>query len=285
MKTSLNKYLFLLLSTVCSIQASASDNTHVLRTGLLGGGSFNIMPTECAMIGKIGGSGALALDYVYYKSLNSVELGLRTGLGIGYTNAKYQAEFSQQFTNIDYLNNHIDYTTTGVVDIAQHQVHATIPLMFALRANGFVWNIGLSLQTTFLQVGNQQLSNPHIQAYYPAYNVEVVDELITGKVLEDQLQMSSEKLPFSLGCSIGTEIGYEHAINSKNAIGIMAYLNVGVWNSHLAATNLPIIQVDAIIDSKDPVPTVTINDAYRALVNAHTPLQFGVKLYYAFNLQ
>ena len=150
MKTSLYKFFFLILTIVCSIQINASNNTHVLRTGLSGGGVFNITPADCVMKSQLGGSGAIALDYVFYKSLNSIDLGLRTGVNLGYTQANYHAEFSQQFTNIDYLNHHIDYTTSGIVDIAQHQLHATIPLMLAMRAGGFVWNIGLSLQANFL---------------------------------------------------------------------------------------------------------------------------------------
>ena len=284
MKTSLYKFFFLILTIVCSIQINASNNTHVLRTGLSGGGVFNITPADCVMKSQLGGSGAIALDYVFYKSLNSIDLGLRTGVNLGYTQANYHAEFSQQFTNIDYLNHHIDYTTSGIVNIAQHQLHATIPLMLAMRAGGFVWNIGLSLQANFLQIGNQKLTNPLVEAYYPAYNVTVSNELITGQVPEDQLSIPLEKTPTSLGCLVGTELGYEHSINDKSAIGIMAYLNIGVWNSLPQAQNKSIIQVDPITDSKNPVPTVTVNDAMRELLTSYTPMQFGLKLYYAFNL-
>jgi hypothetical protein len=285
MKTSFYKYILLILAA-CSVQVglSQSDNAHVLRTGLSGGGVFNLMPTGCEMTSKIGGSGALELDYAYYKSLNTVGVGLRTGLGIGYVNSQYHAEFSQQYTNTDFLNNDINYTTSAVVDITQHQLHATIPLMFALRADGLVWNIGLNLQAAFFQQGTQQLSDPLIEAYYPAYNVVVSNELITGKLQEDQLLMPTQRPPLSFSCLVGTEIGYEHSINSKTGIGVMAYVNVGVWNSLPKATNTPVIQVDPISDSKHPVPAVSVNDAYCSLVNSSTPLQFGVKLYYAFTL-
>ena len=98
MKTSFYKYILLILAA-CSVQVglSQSDNAHVLRTGLSGGGVFNLMPTGCEMTSKIGGGGALELDYAYYKSLNTVGVGLRTGLGIGYVNSQYHAEFSQRY--------------------------------------------------------------------------------------------------------------------------------------------------------------------------------------------
>ena len=80
-----------------------------------------------------------------------------------------------------------------------------------------------------------------------------------------------------------TEIGYEYTFNrTKNAIGTVAYFNMGVWNSLPKATGTPIIQVAPITDMNNPVPTVTVNNAYNALLTSYTPMQFGIKLYYAF---
>ena len=289
MKTSFYKYLCLLLMTAFCIQAYAdeSENTgliHTLRVGVSGGSGLNLTPTDCVMKSKFGASGALAFDYAFYKSFDKVDLGLRTGLDLGYMYLPYHAEFEQHYSNVDYLNNQIDYTTSGLLDITQNQLYASVPVMFALRTHGFVCNIGVRLQMPFYQTGKQQLSEPLIQAYYPKYDVTVTNELITGIVTDEQLSMPLASSPVFLECYASAEIGYEHRLNAKGAIGCAAYVHAGVWNALPKATNTPIIQVAPIMDSETPVPTVTVNDAYTSLLTSYTPLQFGVKVYYAFSL-
>ena len=293
MRTSLYKYICLLLMSVCCVQVQAyrynrysrNNYAHTLRVGLTGGSALNLTPADCVMKSNFGGSGALAFDYAYYQSLKNVDLGLRTGLDFGYLYSPYRAEFKQQYSNVDYLGNQLDYTTSGVVDIAQNQLYASVPLMFALRSNGFVWNIGVRLQAALYQTGQQHLSEPAIQAYYPAYDVTVTNELITGIVAENQLAMPLESSALLLECHAATEIGYECEIkNTSSTIGVLAYFNMGFWNSLPKATDLPIIQVAPITDKNNPVPAVTVNNALSSLLTSYIPMQFGIKLYYAFTL-
>ena len=171
------------------------------------------------------------------------------------------------------------------MDITQNQLYVSVPLMFALRSNGFVWNIGARVQMAMYQAGKQQLSNPLIEAYYPAYGVTVSNELITGVVAESQMVLPVE-FPFVvLDIMAATEIGYEYTFKrTKNAIGTVAYFNMGIWNSLPMATDAPIIQVAPITGKDNPVPVVVVNNAYRTLLTSYIPMQFGVKLYYAFTL-
>ena len=289
MKTLWYKYLCLLLMTVCCLQAHADESEnkgliHTLRVGVSGGSGLNLTPTDCVMKSKFGASGALAFDYAFYKSFSEVDLGLRTGLDLGYMYLPYHAEFAQHYSNVDYLNNQIDYTTSGLLYITQNQLYASVPVMFALRTHGFVCNIGVRLQMPFYQTGKQQLSEPLIQAYYPKYDVTVTNELITGIVTDEQLSMPLASSPVFLECYASAEIGYEHRLNAKGAIGCAAYVHAGVWNALPKATDKPVIQVAPITDKVKPVPAVIVNDAYTSLLTSYTPLQFGVKVYYAFSL-
>lgn len=283
--------------TICCTQIQAykyympTKNLHVVRVGLNGGGTYNPFPANCVMRGKVGGSSALGVDYTFYKSRKEMrfqkttDVGFRIGLDFGYLCSPYRAEFEQQYSNMDYLGNQMDYVTSGVVDVTQNQLYASIPLMFALRSNSFVWNIGVRLQTALYQSGKQQLKDPLIYAYYPKYNVIVDNELITGIVADDQLSMSLEFSSLLLECHAATEIGYEYQINrTKNAIGVLAYFNIGIWHSLPEATDTPIIKVAPISDKNNPVPMVTINNAYSSLLASYVPMQFGIKLYYAFTL-
>ena len=289
MKTLWYKYLCLLLMIICYMPGYADQRAskgliHILRIGLAGGGTYNLTPADCTMKSGVGGTGAIALDYAFYKSLRSIDLGLRTGLDLGYQYSPYQAAFSHQFSQQDYLGNQMDYTTSGEVKIAQHQLLASIPLMFALRSGGFVWNIGVRMQSAVYQTGQQQLSNPTITAYYPAYDVAITNELITGLVADEQLSSKIDIPAISIECLAATEIGYEYAINRSHAIGVMAYFYAGLWGTRAKASNTPVISVAPITDGSNPVPTVTVHDAYHSLLSAYTPLQFGVKVYYAFHL-
>lgn len=297
MKTSLYKYLCLLLMTVCCLQARAyrsyspTENLHVLSVGLQGGWVYNLTPADCAIQSKFGGSGALAFDYTYYLSrMNlqtriSTDVGLKTGLEFGYLYNAYCAQFEQQYSNMDYLGNQMDYTISGAVDITQNQLYASVPLMFALHSKGVMWNIGARVQMAMYQTGKQQLSNPLIEAYYPAYGVTVSNELITGVVAESQMVLPVDFPAIALDILAATEIGYEYTFpRSKSAIGALAYFNMGIWNSLPKATGTPIIHVAPITDKDNPVPAVVVNDTYRALLTSYIPIQFGVKLYYAFHL-
>lgn len=293
MKKSIYTYLCLLLMTICCTPMYAakryygySRDAHILRVGLLGGGTYNLTPTDCTMKSEVGAAGTIALDYVFYKPLRSIGLGLRTGIDLGYLYSPYHAQFEHQYSNVDYLGNQMDYTTSGVVDITQNQLYASVPLMFALRSNGFVCNLGVRLQSAVYQTGKQQLSNPTITAYYPAYDVAVTNELITGLVADNQLSTPLEFPSISLECLAAMEIGYDYQINrTKSAIGVLAYFNMGFWNSQTKATNQPIIYVAPITDVNNPVPTVTVDNAYRSLMTSYHPMQFGLKLYYAFRLK
>lgn len=289
MKTSIYTYLCLLLMAISCTPALAARwynyTDHILRVGLAGGGTHHLTPNECQMKSKIGATGAIAVDYAFYKSLRKIDLGLRTGIDLGYLYAPYKSDFQHQFTNQDYLGNHMDYSTSGTVEIAHQQLFASIPLMFALRSNGFVWNIGARVQSTVYQSGKQQLSNPTITAHYSAYGVSITNELITGLVAEEQLSTILDFPTIGIECMAATEIGYEYAFKHGNAIGVMAYFQTGVWGTRAEMTHTPIINVAPIADSNNPVPAVTINDAYHSLLTSYTPMQFGMKLYYAFNLQ
>lgn len=290
MKTSIHTYLCLLLMTISCTQVYAArryygySHAHILHVGLSGGGTYHLTPNGCQMKSKIGATGAIAVDYAFYKSLRKIDLGLKTGLDLGYHYSPYKAEFLHQFSHQDYLGNQMDYTTSGTVQIIHQQLFASIPLMFALRKNGFAWNIGVKVQTAIYQAGKQYLYNPIITAHYPAYGVSITNELITGIVEEDQLSNKIDIPAIDIECLAATEIGYEYAINRSNAIGVMAYFNAGVLGTRTKATNTPVISVAPIIDSSNPVPAVSVHDAYHSLLSSYTPLQFGIKVYYAFNL-
>ena len=289
MKSSLFKNICLLLVWASSMPLLAksymrNDTQAILRIGLAGGATYLLTPSNNIADSRWGGGGMLTYDCTFYKALDALEIGLRTGVDVGYLYTQNDMNFENQFNNIDYLGNTIEYTTSGHMDIVRQQLHATVPLMFAMRTQGFIWNLGFRLQATVYANIAQQLSEPMIQAHYPAYNVTIFNELITGVVDDNQLHMSTEYLSPTFACFAGTEIGYEYQINRKNSIGAIAYMNVGFWDMLSKSENGPIISVDPISNSENPVPIVQVHAADPWVSEADIPLQFGVKIFFSFNL-
>lgn len=263
-----------------SRSSSQSAQSHILSVGAYGGGVCLLPNSDYSVQEQPGGMGGFGVGYTYYALVREVQLGIRTGLNFGYAATQCKGKFTQQFTNIDYLENHMQYTTSGCFAAQQQMLPLDIPLMMALRANGFTFNVGICLQSVLWQQTGQQLSDTHIDAFYPAYNVHVTDELITG-VLSSEHRKTGSRLglpAWSIG--FATEIGYEFSL-PRGYIGLQALFNCSVWNNYHPTNDL-VISVSPIANPMQPVPIVNVSDAPSALITAMHPLAFGIRLYYAF---
>lgn len=281
MMENIRTYLFLFLC--CIGLATPLHADQALRLGLQLGGQHNVPKEKEALKNKPGFSSALSIDYVYYSSTDTksgvIDLGVRTGLEIGYSLSKFNRYFMDEpFEVRDYEDNIIQYTTSGVTKIDAHQLSFSIPLMFALRAKGIVFDFGPILRVSALTRGKQILNEPLIEAYYPAYGVTIPNELITGVVPEDQLELKIASKP-GLDLRLGTSIGYEF----NERIGVQGYFRVNVWNLKVYR-NAPIIEIDPLDQIEQEITGITVNSGYPIANANHVPLEFGVKVYYAFPL-
>ena len=277
----ISAYLLLFLACIAfSIPAYADQS---FRIGLQLGGQYNAPKEKEALKNKPGFASTLCIDYVYAGATETksgtIDLGVRTGLEIGYSMPKFNRYFMDEpFEVRDYLDNIIQYTTSGITKIDAHQLSFGIPLMFALRAKGIVFDFGPILRVSAVTRGKQILNESLIEAYFPAYGVTVPNELITGVVPEDQLEMKIASKP-GLDLRLGTSIGYEF----NERIGVQGYFRVNVWNLKVYR-KAPIIEIDPLDDITQETTIVTVNSGYPIANANHVPLEFGVKLYYAFPL-
>lgn len=277
----ISAYLLLFLACIAfSIPAYADQS---FRIGLQLGGQYNAPKEKEALKNKPGFASTLCIDYVYAGATETksgtIDLGVRTGLEIGYSMPKFNRYFMDEpFEVRDYLDNIIQYTTSGITKIDAHQLSFGIPLMFALRAKGIVFDFGPILRVSAVTRGKQILNESLIEAYFPAYGVTVPNELITGVVPEDQLEMKISSKP-GLDLRLGTSIGYEF----NERIGVQGYFRVNVWNLKVYRKE-PIIEIDPLDDITQETTIVTVNSGYPIANANHVPLEFGVKLYYAFLL-
>jgi hypothetical protein len=263
-----------------------------LAIGLRGGGQM-WLPTAAdestAVKGTFGGAGLLDLRYAYYATVApDFQMGLNVGVDAGYGVAGLKGTNSGTFTNTDYLGNTMEYTTSVSFVQTESFVRAGASLMLAMRAKGIVVNIGPRVMMPFAVSPKLTVSEANIEAYYPAFNVTVTNELITG-VLEtpSQLPITNYQLPISL--LMGAEIGYEFPLG-KNALGIQAFADVAVWSPKSQITNdksqisnlkYPMLTVSPITGS---APAEVSVQGVNERVSSRRMIVFGLRVYYAFTV-
>ena len=278
----------ILVFILCSFSAAVFTPAHAqsqLSIGVRGGGQLWLPKTTDAgteVKGSMGGDGLLDLRYAYYGSVSpSFELGATAGIGIGYGVAGFKGKNSATFTNVDYLGNTMNYTTSATFTQSESFARMDVSLMLAMRAGGFVANIGPRLMVPFAAKSDLTIDEATIAALYPKYNVTVTNELITGK-LEMPYQSPLTSHLSSLTVLLGLEVGYEFLVGN-NAIGIQAFADLGLWSnlSPLTSNPSPLISVSPITASGTPAE-VTVGSP-DVLVSGKRFVDFGLRIYYAFS--
>lgn len=283
MRVKSNILVFILCSFSAAVFTPALAQSQ-LAVGVRGGGQLWLPATTDAgteVKGSMGGGGLLDISYAYYGRVGrAFELGASAGIGIGYGVAGIHGKNSAAFTNVDYLGNTMKYTTSATFKLSESFARMDASLMLAMRAGGFVANIGPRLMVPFATKSNLTIEEATIAAHYPKYNVTVTNELITGK-LETPYQAPLTSHRSSLTLLMGLEVGYEFPVGN-NAIGIQAFADIGLWSNHQSLiTNHKLITVSPITASGTPA-VVTVGDP-NALVSSKRFVDFGLRVYYAFS--
>ena len=287
------QYLSFIISAIllCGIMPlQAQDAKHIFQIGVGVGGQYHLTGLKQPVQGQLGLVNVVDIRYGYYQNVQSIDLGFKTGIQAGYATPEYKIDFRDKFAHVDYLGYSLLYTTSGSMYIYQKQATVSIPFVFSLRKNNFVWDIGLRLQTAIYNTGEQHLDNPQIQAYYPAYEVTTTNALVTGKVPENliyqPLEYATPKYLFFTGeyiCYYTTEIGYECRINNKHALCLSAFCEVGLLNNNPPSELEQIISVSPITDPANPVAEVSVLKLKPSMIGTYIPIQFGLKLFYTLN--
>ena len=258
--------------------------TSMLSIGVRGGGQTYLPTAAVGATGEvkpgIGGTGGLDLRYTYYESVASqVELGVAVGAGFGYGTTGIKGTNMDSYTNIDYLGNKMDYSIDATYSLKDQFAKVDVSLLLAMRFGGVTLNVGPRFMLPFAASSALTIRQSAIDAYYPAYNVHVTDQLITGK-LETPY---TEKHPSNISkynLLIAAEIGYEWRLN-QHALGVQLFAEAAVWSKQ---TPNPLIQVQPITSAENPVPSVTVGSA-ESFVSGRRYIGVGVRAYYAFHIE
>ena len=286
-----SKKFIVLICTLYSVLCTPLwAQTSMLSIGVRGGGQTYLPTAAVGATGEvkpgIGGAGAIDLRYTYYGSVASqVELGVAVGVGFGYGAASIKGTNTDNFTNTDYLGNRMDYTVMS--DFTQRDKFAKIDvsLLLAMRFGGVTLNIGPRFMLPLAANRALTINEANIDAYYSAYDVHVVNQLITGK-LETPY---TEKHPSNISkykVLIAAEIGYEWRVTNQHALRAQLFAEAAVWNKQSPITNnpSPLISVSPITSAENPVPTVTVGDI-APMIKDLRYIDFGLRVYYAFSIE
>ena len=285
-----DKCKILILCTLYSVLCTPLwAQTSMLSIGVRGGGQTYLPTAAVGANGEIkpgiGGTGALDFRYTYYGHLTDrFELGLAVGAGIGYGATNMKGKNSDTYSNIDYLGNKMDYSVESTYLLTDRFAKADVSLFLALSFYHVTLHIGPRFMLPFAASSTATITQASIDAYYPLYNVHVVDQLITGKVETPYSQPIPSSLP-AYHVLMALEIGYEWHLTDRHILGLQAFADIAVWSPKSPMTNdqSPIIRVAPILNANDPVPSVTVN-APSSITNRRY-LDFGIRAYYAFSFE
>ena len=261
--------------------------TSMLSIGVRGGGQTYLPTAAIGATGEvkpgIGGTGALDLRYTYYGQLTDrFGLGVAVGAGIGYGATNMKGKNSDTYSNFDYLGNKMDYTVKSTYLLTDRFAKADVSLFLALSFYHVTLHIGPRFMLPFAASSVATITQASIDAYYPLYNVHVVDKLITGKIETPYSHTISSSLP-AYNVLMALEIGYEWHLTDRHILGLQAFADIAVWSprSTNPLTTNPLIQVAPIRNANDPVPTITVNAP--SGISSRRYLDFGIRAYYAFS--
>ncbi len=228
----------------------------------------------------------LDLQYAYYwtKFGRSVDLGILTGLSLGYAQSSINLDVNDSYTvNTD--EGAVDYTLTAdKVSSCDRQLQLEVPLMFSLvTEKGLFFNVGPKLLLPLYTPYQQTITSPTVDAYFQEEGVHVTNEAITGRLDNDQLNDKGKNHnQWKANLLLTAEIGYEWSLRNGDALGLGVYANYSVVSAFKGETaNKSLINVTPPSgDSKASASVVSATDAY---VNKLGYVDAGIKVAYHFN--
>ena len=262
-------------------------HTSQIGLGVRGGGQMFMPSGGGELKSSMGGVGGVDLRYTFYGTVDDqIGVGFAVGAGVGYGTTTLKGTHTDQYTNIDYLNNRIDYTNEAKYHIADKFAQANASLLFAFRYSGFTINLGPRLMLPFSSSSSFTIDKAHISAYYPQYDVSVVDKPITGVLETPYTNHKSQITNHKYSVLFGAELGYEWSLTDKFCVGVQLYADVAVWDKKPSAIShqpSALIEVAPITDSANPKPSVTVNPT-GIQINSMRYLDFGVRAYIALSV-
>lgn len=271
--------------TLAMLTQAQAQVAHVLQGGVKGSiGHYLGNPN---FTNHMGVGGALDIGYIArWEVVPELQMGIHTGVSFGINKYDQHTTFVEEYPNEDYLHNVIHYVNTGKVNATNTFVNLLLPVHYHIDYKGYNANIGLQAMIPMMMLQKQTLSDWNIQATYEAYDVVLNNVLITGRFDEENVaaKIKAQAPQFSLLFSAQLAKEWPLTPLEEHYIGVGLFFNIGVYATAIAPYNGRIISITPGTNEENPVPQVSF-DGYINNANANLRyLDFGIKLYYAFDL-
>ena len=261
-------------------------NYHRFSIGIRGGAASLMHKTETGKW-NCGFNALLDLQYAYYWTEfgRQYDLGILTGLSVGYTQSGMQLGIDDQFTVTTNEGDNIDYSLSADrVKENDGQIQLEIPLMFSLvMHNGFFFNVGPKFILPVYTPYKQTITNPNVDAYFQTEGVHVTNEVITGMVTDEQLNSHGTNAnQLKVNITLTADLGYEWKLKHKNALALGVFANYGLWNAFKNTTSDQSL-ISITPPSSSSIATVDILSATDTYASKLGYFDAGIKLTYHFN--
>lgn len=233
-------------------------------------------------IQKVGGEGLLDAQYSVYWNCNSTNLGLMTGVTVGYqqTGLTQKELCYQRYKPTDCGKLFYSVLTKDVKETKQ-TLDIEIPVMLALVSEqGVFFNFGPRLAFPVWNNSKVEFSSSTVKANLVEEGVMVTDELITGKVADKSVKANVYSPVLTL--KLGAELGYEFRLGSGDAVSLGAYLDWAAYSCYKGTANVDLVQVTA--PSNQAIASLTYNSPSNQYAKQTGSVNIGVKVAYQFNL-
>ncbi len=259
---------------------SRLDAQHRFSIGVRGGAAS--LMHDAAEMGdwKTGFDALVDFQYAYYFGGKKVNPGILVGASLGYAQSSLTSSVDTTYTDGE-----IEYTITAdKVEELDGQLQVEIPIMFTmLTEKGFFLNVGPKFVIPVFSHYKQTIDNANVNAYFPTYDVNVSNEVITGLVKSEQLSTKGKWNTSKFNILLTAELGYEWLLKSGNAFGLGVFANYSVWDLYNNTTSgESLINVTAPSSSVALVDVLSVTDAYAKGLGY---FDCGLKLTYHFNFR
>jgi len=257
------------------------EMTHYMAFGVHGGASLNYGAPQGTQYG-IGLGGLLDVHYEFYRHAKKASYGMMTGLSGGYQQTSFKQDEWQYAYSTSTDCGEIGYilSANNVVE-NRRRITVEVPVMFALITDkGLFFRIGPRLAVPVWESGTVSFSKADVKAYFKKEDVEVLNQLITGKVNTNQPNVKYHAPLLSL--KVGTELGGAIRLPHGDKLFLGVYVD---WTGMEIYRST---EVTHLIEITPPSNTGPAEVVYNAPSDQYArqlgQIAAGAKISYHFNL-
>lgn len=261
---------------------------HRFSIGVRGGVASLMQKSDVMGNWRAGFDALLDLQYAYYFGApqgKKVNMGIMTGVSLGWAQSGLKSAIDTAYT-VSTDNGDIDYTISAEQAKENNgQLQVEIPLMFTLvTEKGLFFNVGPRFIIPAYAHYNQKLTDPSINAYFQEEGVNVSNEVITGRLQDNQLKTKGKWNASKVNITLSAELGYEWLLSSGNSVGLGVYANYAVWSHYKNGAQSDLKSLISVAPPSAAAPAdVDVFSASDTYLKGLGYFDCGLKVSYNFN--